>query len=517
MPAPRFLARHGLPLALLAVSLTTEALSAAGEPPVPPLGEQLARARQRKDHESTVEIARRELEAPGADAPGLLLSIFQAQLALRDFPRANETLERLRKASPPPAPSALAELRGDLAYARAKPSPSEENGGGNDEDSDDKDDASSKTVESKPLDQALAAWREAVAADPADLPGLEGKIADALDQAGRWGEAAGAYRAVLRLVPGHAARQARLAVCLLNSGHAAEADAALQAAVKADAADQTVKAAAPLFDRLRPQLPALGRLEARIAAGDLSNSRPGDVDFEASTVASASLERALSLFRAGVPAGALVDAERAARETRGASLAVRLLQAQCLWQLGRTEEAAALGVARMGDRAWFDDTERCNRLRKADDAPRLSAAVPAARAHTVRATILLSADQPVLALEEAEQAHGLNESQHLRLDDPEVVYAVALLRNDRAEDALLAARRATEYAPNNPDGWAIWGRVEQETRADFTPAVAHLTRALNLREEPLWLRRRETCLRSLGRNAEADRDARRLAQLPPAS
>lgn len=519
--------RCWLSAAVLLVLATGVGRRAGAEnPPAPPLPEQLARAKHRKDRAAIVEIARRELDAHGADAAGLLTTIFQAQLALRDFPRATETLSRLQKTASPPKPAVLSEMRGDLAYAQAKAAPREENNSeekgkkeAEDSDEGDEDDAEDAPVADQPLDQALAAWREAVAADPADLPGLEGKIADALDKAGRWEEAVGAYRALLRLVPGHAARQARLALCLLNTDHAAEADAAIQAAVKTDAADKTVKSIAPLFDRLRPQLPALGRLEARIAAGNPPSSQPTlDVSTEASTVESASLERALTLFQAGAPpASVLVDAARADREMQGGSVAVRLLEAQCLWPLGRDKEAAALGVARMNGRQWFDDTDRFNRLRKSDATLRLDAATPVVRARTVRTTILLSADQPVLALQEAEGAHQLNEAQHLRLDDPEVVYAVTLLRNDRAEDALAAAKRATEYAPNNPDGWAVWGRVEQETRADFAPAVTHLTRALGLREDPAWLRRRETCLRTLGRNAEADRDAKRLAQLSPAS
>ena len=465
---------------------------AAADPTVPALPEQLARAQAQKDPGAVVEIGRRALEKPGADALPLLRAIFQAQVDLKDLPRAAETLERLQKTTPPPPRAALTEMRGDLLRAQ-----------------------------DKPLDEALAAWREAITQDPADLPGLEGKIADALDTAGRWEEAAAAFRAVLHHVPGHAARQARLAVCLLNAGHSAEADQVIVAAGVADADDETVKAVAPLFDRLRPSLPALKKLESRLATANPPDANApaaatADVAAGANTLAATCLDRAVILSRAGAWAGALVDAERAARVGGGQSQAARLLRGQCLWQLERPKEAVALSVARIADKKWFDDLDAFNRLRAADNAPALSGAA-AVRAHTVRATILLGAEELPLALEETVRAHELNEAGRLRLDDPEVVYAVVLLRNDRPAEALLAARRATEYAPNNPDGWAILGRLEQETRADFAAATEHLSRALSLREEPRWLRRRETCLRSLGRTAEADRDAQRLAKLPPAS
>ena len=62
----------------------------------------------------------------------------------------------------------------------------------------------------------------------------------------------------------------------------------------------------------------------------------------------------------------------------------------------------------------------------------------------------------------------------------------------------------------------LCGRLEQEA-ADFPAAVDSLSRALAIREDAKWLHRREACLRTLGRNAEADRDAQRAAQLPATS
>ena len=63
-------------------------------------------------------------------------------------------------------------------------------------------------------------------------------------------------------------------------------------------ADKTVKASAPMFDRLRPQLPALHKLGERIAA-----FKPGP----AGIARIPRLDRALIYYRAGAYAAALAD------------------------------------------------------------------------------------------------------------------------------------------------------------------------------------------------------------------
>ena len=442
------------------------------EPPGPTLTEQLARARADKDRDSVVELCRRQLERSPHDGK-LLRDLFRAQLDVKDFDRAAETLNRLDQASTPAA--WLAEARGDLAQAAGKP-----------------------------LDDALAAWKEALAAGPADAPALLGKIADALDDAGRWPEAAEAYHASLRAKPDHAARTMLLSVCLLNAGHPEDADKQALAAGRIDAADDTVKAAAPMFDRLRPQLPALRKLGERIAA-----SRRG-------AVPDPRLDRALIYYRAGAYAATLEDTRAITADIGGHAMAARLIEGQCFWRLDREKEAVALRVAKIEDARWFDDPRRCERLRAPDELGDKADTAAVVRAYAARAVALLGGNQPVLALEDAETAIHNEESAGRRTADTEVVLAAALLRNDRPADALAAARRATADDPRNPDGWALCGRLEQEA-ADFPAAVDNLSRALAIREEAGWLRRRETCLRVLGRNPEADRDARRAAQLSASS
>lgn len=435
------------------------ALLARGEPAPESLSSQLTEARSDGDKDAVAEISvRRTTQSP--NDPKILEEAFRAQLDVEDYDRATATFARLEKTSAPPA--TLSECRGDLAHASGKP-----------------------------LDEALTAWREA--AQPASTPALLGKIADALDAAGRWPEAADALRAFLKLKPDHAARTARLALCLLNAGRPEEADQQALAAGRLDAADSTVKALAPLFDRLRPQLPALRKLAGA------PNAR---------------LDRALIYYRIGAFEAALADSSSAAAD--GRSLAPRILQAQCLWRLNRDEEAGELRVANISDLKWFDDARRCDRLRAPDVFTGREDAAVVVRAYSARAMVLLDGNQPVLAVEDAEKASCTEEKVGHRTADTDVVLAATLLRNSQPADALAAARRATDEDPRAADGWALCGRLQQEA-ADFPGAVASLSRALAIREDPAWLRRRETCLRVLGHNGEADRDAQRAAQLPVSS
>ncbi len=259
-----------------------------------------------------------------------------------------------------------------------------------------------------------------------------------------------------------------------------------------------------MFDRLRPQLPALRKLSERIAAPPTLGPDPR-------------LDRAFIYYRAGAYDAALADARDALTLTiTERAVTARLLVGQCLWRLDKQKEAVALRVANLTDTKWFDDPRHCDRLRAPDELPIDAIAIAIVRTHAARAMTLLDANQPVLALDDAETAIRTEEMAKHRTADTEIVLAAVLLRNDRPADALAAARRATADDPRNPDGWALCGRLEQEA-ADFPAAVDSLSHALAIREDAKWLHRRETCLRTMGHNAEADRDAQRAASLPAAS
>lgn len=471
-------------LSLAAGTLLT--FTASGQEPLP-LRRQLAAAQEAKDPATVVELCRRLLAGEARGDDGLLLLMAHAQIETKDFDRARQTLDLLEKApTRPPAADVLAE-RGDLALAADRPQ------------------------------DALAAWRAALDASPppADPSVLLGKIADQLDHQGDWPAAAEAFERFLRRRPQHAARRARFALCLLNLGRAEDADREIRAAAKLDSGDDTVKGLLPMFDRLRPDLPALKTLDAKLAAGP----PPGSVAPNSGALSSLLLDRALLFLNAGAVPPALADASRALGAAP-ISVAALLLKGSCLWRLGREAEATRLQVARTGSAGLFTDRARFDRLRTADTGRFANDQRLQAKAHAVCASELLAADQPVLALSDAAIAEKLNQGMNLRYAEAEVILAAALLRNDRPAEALDAARRATEQDPRSADAWAMLGRLEQEARADLAAAAGSLSRALAIREEPRWLQRRELCLRALGRTAEADRDRRRLDTLqgntPPA-
>lgn len=477
------------PASLLAVGCTlwlaTISARAATTPEPAPasLSDQLRAAQTAEDRASVIEICRRLLAEPsqgklrtGFDTATLLETLFRAQLAERDFVRARATLDIMEKSGARPA-GVVGELRGDLALA-------------------------SGTLAVDKTDEALATWRAALNAPGADTVSILGKLADLTDSRGDWREAADWFTQFLKKRPNHVARRARLAVCLLNLGRFEEADKEIRAASAKDATDDTVKAALPLFDRLRAEAATLRALGAKISSAPNDRARFSPL-----------LERAHLLFIVRTLPAALADADRALAALPD-SRAAMLLKSQCLWQLNRKDEAGRLGVSKMPLTGWLADRPKLARVANfdltltANNTPGTDPSKLAAT-HAGRAVALLDADQPTFALPDAAAAAKLNP----RSVEATFVHAAALLRCDRLTEALAEARRATEVDPQSPDAWAILGRLEQEARADFGAAVADLSRALAVREEPRWLQRRERCLRALGRTAEADKDARRIREL----
>jgi tetratricopeptide (TPR) repeat protein len=446
------------------------------EPPVASLRDQLIAAQAANDRAAVIEICRRLLAEAGkakgaasANPSPLLDTLFRAQLDEHDFERAGGTLDAMEKANARPA-GAVGELRGDLALAAGKPV------------------------------DALQAWRAALHAPGADTASLLGKLADLSDRRGEWREAVDGFNQFLKKRPGHVARRARLAVCLLNLGRLDEAEKEIRAASAKDATDATVKAALPLFDRLRTEAATLRALGTKIATAPNDRARFAPL-----------LERAYLLFTARAFPAALEDSSQALAALPD-SRAATLLKSQCLWQLNRNVEAGRLQVGKMPASGWLADRAKFARLQGLD----LTIAAPAepaklAAAHAGRAAELLAADQPFFALPDAAAAARLNP----RSAEAAFVHAAALLRCNRMNEALAEAGRATEIDPGSAEAWAILGRLEQEARADLTAAVSDLTRALAIREDPHWLQRRERCLRATGRTAEADQDARRLRELQP--
>jgi tetratricopeptide (TPR) repeat protein len=423
------------------------------------LREQLKRATEEKDTPAALEIQRRLLAANPADADALA-ALARAQIEAEDYPRARATVEALLKSANGQATPTAKTLAGDLAAAENRP------------------------------DEALQAWNDALRASYAntDRIGLLSKIAALHEKQVHWAQAADAWTELAKL-ENTAHRYTGLAVCLINAGRPAESVRAMMTANSLDATDAAVKKELPFYEWLSGQLPYVRSLDAR----------PQNVPTK--------FARAQFFGCAGAYPPAL-EIIAPLQEAEPDSAAFRLLKGLVLYKLNRPEEAAKLLVSPLPNPACLDDRTRLDRLRSFDEA---IAADPTKGAnYSRRAAELLGLDQPALALPDAEQSARLSPKSA----DAAVIYAAALLRVNRLAEAREQARRAVELEPRNADGWAILGRLEQE-RAEFPAAIDALSRALTLKEQARWLQRREACLRALGRNAEADKDRRRLEKLPP--
>ncbi|MBV9128367.1 MAG: hypothetical protein JO117_09805 [Verrucomicrobia bacterium] len=456
-----------LPLVLLAALPPAR----GADPAVPSLRDQLRAAQSAEDTSALAEICRQLLTDPAtgkpahpADAAALTKTLIEAQISEHNIDQARATLARIESEHLHP-PGTIAVWRGEIALAADKP------------------------------DEAIAAWRAALAAHLPESARFQEKLAALLRERGNWAAAADYYRQYLKPNT-DAAGHANYALCLLNASRLDDADREIRVANRLDATDSRVKSLLPIFDRLRAQAAALRALTAKLATAT------------GEAAAGPLFERALIYYYVGANHAALRDVDAALAADPGAR-AAQLLKGRLLRVLNRDEEAVALHVAPAEPK--MDDLRRLHALDTTVAAgPPDSAKVAAALAG--RAAILLGADQPVLALDDAARAAQLNP----RNAEAIVVHAAALLRNERSVEALAAARRATELDARNADAWALLGRLEQDTRVDFPAAIDALSRALSIREELKWLQRREHCLRALGRIAEADRDAGRILRLQPA-
>ena len=429
----------------------------AQSPNATTLRAQLDLAEKADDKASVVEIARR-WSAASPDDPKALRRLVEVNLATDDPKRALAALEAAAK-RPALAP-AVVELRGDVAAANGKPA------------------------------AAYAAWKLALAApgDAARRTAIWRKIATLGSNRNHFDWTVEA----LRNLPASAEVKGQLAVALLQRGDFDAALAEMQAANRLDASAPNVKGNLPRFEALQRQLPAIAPVLARLKAN------PRDVD--------ALGERAAWLALYGASVAALADAEAAAKLDPGA-LGVLVLRGHLLRKLGRAEEAEALRVAAITDEARF-----LNRLLpglRATDATLRTKRDAAAQAR--RAANLLAANQPLLAFEEATAA--------LKLDPKSgtgaLVAGEASSQLGHRAEAMRLAKLATENNPRDPEAWEFLAQL-QRRRAELALAVGSFSEAIALSPKDAdLLRARETCLRTLGRDAEADRDREAWQRLRP--
>ncbi len=451
------LSRRGLKFAtlLLAVWLSPGARLAAQD--AAGFRSQLELAEKAEDKASVVEIARRWSSAT-PDDPKPLRRLIDAYLAADEPKRALVALDAVARR--PALAATVVELRGDVAAANGKPS------------------------------MAYAAWKQslAVPGDTARRPAIWRKIAALGSKTNHFDWTIEA----LRNLPVSADVKGQLAVALLQRGEFDAAIAEMQAANRLDASAPNVKANLPRFEALQRQLPAIAPVLAKLKAN------PRDAD--------ALAERAAWLALYGANIAALADAEAAAKLDPNAK-GVLVLRGFLLRKVGRTEEAEALRVAAITDEARF-----LNRLlpvlRVTDAAMR---AKPDAAAQTRRSANLLAANQPLLAFEEA--------SAVLQLDSKSgsgaLVAGQASSQLGHRAEAMRLAKLATENNPRDPEAWEFLGQL-QRRRAELALAVGSFSEAIALNPKDAdLLRARETCLRTLGRDAEADRDREAWQRLRP--
>lgn len=422
------------------------------------LGPQLELAAEAKDKASILELARRAAVA-APDDPRALRQEIDAYLAAGEARRAALRLDAA--AQRPPLAPVIEELRGDVAAANGQP------------------------------EAAYAAWKRAIgsASEPARRSIVWRKIAKLGSDTNHF---AWTIEALRNLPPGAEAK-AQLAVALLQRGEFEAAVAEMQAANRLDASAPNVKSNLPRFEALQRQLPAIQPVLARV------KTAPRDPD--------ALLERATWFALYGANVAALADAEEVAKIDPGSKAAL-VLRGLLLRKLGRRPQAEALRVAAVPDEARF--LNRLLPVLRATDAT--LRAKPEAAAEARRAANLLAANQPLLAAEAAAAA--------LKLDPKSGIGALiagqaASQLGHRAE-AMRLAKLATEHNPRDAEAWAFLAQL-QRRRAELALAIASFSEAITLDpKDGDSLRSREACLRTLGRDTEADRDRDALMRLRPA-
>ena len=450
------MSRRGWKLAALLFALSVFGGRAAFAQDAAAWRSQLNQAEQAEDKASVVEIARRwTLAAP--DDPKALRRLIEAHLASEDPKRAAAALDAAAKRATLAA--TVAELRGDVAAASNQPA------------------------------AAYAAWKQALAsADAARKAAIWKKIAALGSKSNHFEWTVEA----LRNVPAGADVKGQLAVALLQRGEFDAAIAEMMAANKLDASEPNVKANLPRFEALQRQLPAIAPVLARLKAN------PRDVD--------ALSERAAWLALYGAYASALLDAEAAAKIDPNAK-GVLVLRGYLLRKLGRTDEAEALRVAAIADEARF--LNRLLPVLRTTDATLRKGPDAAARAR--RAANLLAASQSLLAFEEANAVLKLDPKSGTAA----LVAGQAASQLGHRAEAMRLAKLATENDPRDAEAWEFLAQL-QKRRAELALAIGSFSEAITINPKDAdLLRAREACLRTLGRDAEANRDREAWMSLRP--
>ncbi len=417
---------------------------------------QLETATKLEDPRSALEILRRLVLAAPNDARALS-ALVGAYLAENDPDRAAQALESAAKATPPPALATLEELRGDIAAARNKP------------------------------DDALAAWKRALAANRSLSTSalFHKKMAGLGESFQRWDIAVDALRKVTIILTGKdsAEPRAKLALALLQTGAFDAAAKEMLAAGKLDASVPLVKSNLPRFEDLQRKLPAI------TAVAVAGSAKEAGLDARA--------DYAVMLASWDANALALATIESVAK-TDPSARSAQVLRAHLLRKFKRFDEANALRVAALPDEVRFYN-KLFPVLRTTDTVLRAKREAPALAR---RAANLLAAGQPLLALEDANTALVLE----AKSGPGALIAGQASSQLGRRAEALRLARLAAENSPRDNEAWNFVAQL-QRRRTEYAAAVTSFGQAIALNARDVdSLKGREACLRTLGREAEAEAD-----------
>lgn len=455
-----FFARAKIDNRLCAVAIASAIALAGCEPEnvreEKALRRQLTREMRTHSYVTAVPLARRLVQMQPQDST-LWKRLVQAQIALRDFDGAKQTLAGWR-ATVQPAPTKTDEYEGDIAR------------------------------EERDFPRALEAWRKAAAAQPRRRGSFE-KIAALEQSQEHWREAIEAWTGSLKAKDNARARINR-ALCHRRLRHWDDAFNDLHHAQKLAPDDAEVQRGAKLFENLSKYLDEIRELDAKLAA------LPGDPGLLS--------ECALLLLRSGDPELALDDAETAVRLAPWA-VRPKLFQAIALIALQRGKECERLSI-RQPLRLEGLTPEFLETMSRLDSAISVEQKNP--DHYAARSWQLNEIGQPLLALQDAETAVRL---------DPRSAGAVAemsyaLTKLGRIDEAFDKIKTATELDPNLASAWQYRGELEMQ-RGNNLAAIESLSRALTIEQTAAALQKREECYRRVGLFARAEEDHRALQAL----
>jgi tetratricopeptide (TPR) repeat protein len=417
---------------------------------------ELREALRAHEYEKAAGLARRVAQSAPQDN-GAWERLIRAQLGLRDFAGAKQTLDAWHRAIRHPS-SKIDEYAGDLALAE-------------------NDSA-----------RAMEFWSKAIKAKPKDARVL-GKMAQLESEQGHWSAAERGWTAALQVKESATARINR-AICRHHLHHWEDALDDLHRAYDLAPGDPRVQRVGKLFERLASIIDAVRDLDGRVAVA------PKD--------AGLLCDRALIFLRAEDAELALEDSEAA---TKLAPWAMRpkLFEAIALIQLGRFSEAEKLEVRRSlhVDVLTSEFLQSISRLDADISVERANAELYAQRAWQLN-----EIGQPALALQDAEFAAQLNGKSAGACAEK----SYALKKLGRAAEALDQIKRATDLDPQFATAWQYRGELEME-KSDYNAAIESFSRALALNKSAVILQKREQCYREVGLVAKAEQDHRAVQEL----